>query len=135
MRDERSGMTMTIRIGASVSAGLALMAGMPATAQERPGFKDTPMLPGGKWRVHDSDRPAPTVVTPAAEPGGPPADAVILFDGRTSDAWRATGAPWPVADGAMTIPARAGSGGESNLVSKQSFGDVQLHLEFRPPSP
>lgn len=34
----------------------------------------------------------------------------------------------------MTIPSRASSGGENNLVSKQSFGDVQLHLEFRSPN-
>jgi hypothetical protein len=33
--------------------------------EERPGFKDTPMLPGEKWHVHDPDRPYPPVVTPA----------------------------------------------------------------------
>ncbi len=35
----------------------------------------------------------------------------------------------------MTIPPRSQSGGENNLISKQEFGDVQLHLEFRSPNP
>lgn len=114
----------------------ALLLGMaaPAVAQDKPGFKDTPMLPGGSWRVHDADRPAPPVVTPAAKPGGAPADAVVLFDGTSLDAWTAGGGLWPVRDGAFTVPPRVG-GKDNNLVTKQSFGDVQLHLEFRSPNP
>ena len=127
-------MTGAKRNGAGGLLGLlTAFAALPAVAQEKPGFKDTPMLPGGQWRVHDADRPAPVVVAPAAVPGGAPADAIVLFDGRSTDAWRAERTPWPVKDGAMTVPARAG--GESNLVSRQSFGDVQLHLEFRAPNP
>jgi hypothetical protein len=118
-----------------LAALLAGMAAMPAAAQDRPGFKDTPMLPGGEWHVHDADRPAPPVVTPAASPGGAPSDAILLFDGRSTEAWRSEGAAWPVADGAMRVPEREAGGAESNLVSKQSFGDVQLHLEFRSPNP
>ncbi len=114
-------------------AGLALAA--PGAAQDRPGFTDTPVLPDGKWRVHDAARPAPTVVAPAAQPGGAPADAIILFDGTSTDQWQGQRGAWPVADGAMTVPSRASSGGENNLVSKRSFGDVQLHLEFRSPNP
>ena len=30
------------------------------------GYTDTPMLPSGKWHVHDPARPAPPVVTPGA---------------------------------------------------------------------
>jgi len=123
-----------IRTNAALLASLIAMASLPAAAQEKPGFKDTPMLPDGKWHVHDSDRPAPVVVTPAALPGGAPADAIILFDGKSTDAWRAERSAWPVANGAMTVPPRV-AGAESNLVSKQSFGDVQLHLEFRSPNP
>ena len=114
-------------------AGLALAA--PGAAQDRPGFTDTPVLPDGKWRVHDATRPAPVVVMPAAQPGGAPADAIILFDGTSTDQWQGQRGAWPVADGAMTVPSRASSGGENNLVSKRSFGDVQLHLEFRSPNP
>ena len=28
------------------------------------GFKDTPMEPGGKWHVHDPERPQPPIVAP-----------------------------------------------------------------------
>ncbi|MEG8042151.1 hypothetical protein QP164_04860 [Sphingomonas sp. LR59] len=53
---------------ASAVTAMALMTTGPVAAQEKPGFKDTPMLPGGQWRVHDADRPAPIVVAPAATP-------------------------------------------------------------------
>lgn len=127
----------TIRSRATLLGTLAaiLAVAAAAPAQERQGFTDTPVLPDGKWRVHDADRPAPAIVAPAAIPGGAPSDAVILFDGRSTDAWRAERTPWPIENGALTIPSRASSGGENNLVSKQSFGDVQLHLEFRSPNP
>ena len=123
------------RIAWGAAIAVAVAAGNPAVAQEKPGFKDTPMLPGGKWHVHDSDRPYPDVVTPAAVPGGAPSDAVVLFDGKTLDAWQPQATPWILKDGAVTSQPRAGGGGENALVSKQSFGDVQLHLEFRSPNP
>ena len=117
------------------AAGAFASAAAAGAAQERPGFTDTPTLPDGTWRVHDANRPAPVVVAPAATPGGAPADAVLLFDGRSTDAWRGDRGAWSIEAGALTIPSRARSGGENNLVTKQSFGDVQLHLEFRSPSP
>ncbi|UZK68611.1 DUF1080 domain-containing protein [Sphingomonas sp. S1-29] len=101
---------------------------------DKPGFRDTPMLPGGQWHVHDSERPAPTVVTPAPAPGAAPSDAIVLFDGSSLDAWTAQGTPWKVEGGIFTVPARVG-GKDSSLSTKQSFGDVQLHLEFRSPTP
>jgi len=130
MREER-----VKRIAWGAAIAVAVAAGNPAVAQEKPGFKDTPMLPGGKWHVHDSDRPYPDVVTPAAVPGAAPSDAVVLFDGKTLDAWQPQATPWILKDGAVTSQPRAGGGGENALVSKQSFGDVQLHLEFRSPNP
>ncbi|ATY31000.1 3-keto-disaccharide hydrolase [Sphingomonas psychrotolerans] len=113
---------------------VAITAGSPATAQDKPGFTDTPTLPDGKWKVHDADRPYPTVVTPAAAPGGAPSDAVVLFDGKSLDAWQPQTTPWTVQDNAATSVPGAG-GGENALVTRQSFGDVQLHLEFRSPYP
>ena len=124
-----------MRTAGYLAAGLIAMTGGSAFAQDKPGFKDTPMLPGGKWHVHDSDRPYPDVVTPAAVPGAAPSDAVVLFDGKTLDAWQPQATPWILKDGAVTSQPRAGGGGENALVSKQSFGDVQLHLEFRSPNP
>jgi hypothetical protein len=120
----------------NATALLAVLIALPAVAQQdKPGFRDTPVLPGGKWRVHDADRPVAPVVTPATHPGGAPADAVVLFDGRSTAAWVAERSMWPVAGGVMTIPSRVASGGENNLRTKQGFGDVQLHLEFRSPNP
>lgn len=104
-------------------------------AQERPGFRDTPLLPGSEWRVHDADRPDPEVVTPGAVPGAPPSDAIVLFDGRSLYAWQPQGGAWTVADGVLTVPPRPPGSSENALVSKESFGDVQLHLEFRSPNP
>ncbi|HID54956.1 TPA: DUF1080 domain-containing protein, partial [Candidatus Poribacteria bacterium] len=36
------------------------------------GYDDTPFLPGSKYRVHDSNRPQPRVVTPGERLGDPP---------------------------------------------------------------
>ncbi len=118
---------------AAVAAVITI--GSPAIAHDRPGFRDTPMLPDSQWRVHDPDRPYPEVVTPGPVPGAAPSDAVVLFDGQSLDAWQPQGGAWMVEDGAMTVPPRAPGGGESSLVSNESFGDVQLHLEFRSPNP
>jgi hypothetical protein len=106
--------------------------------QHKVGFKDTPMLPGGKWRVHDSDRPFPPVVTPGTsstqeEPGRPPSDAVVLFDGKNLSHWRSRTdkpAPWKINDGALVI-----APGSGEILSKDEFGDCQLHLEFAAPFP
>ena len=122
-------------IGTTAAIAVAALAGSGAMAQDKPGFRDTPVLPGSQWKVHDADRPHPEPVTPGATPGAPPSDAVVLFDGTSMDAWTPTGQPWTLANGAMTVPARAEGQDASTLVSKESFGDVQLHLEFRSPNP
>src|ERR1700691_257950 len=54
------------------------------------GYTDTPMLPSGKWHVHDPNRPKPPVVTPAAtfSDGAPaPSDAIVLFNGTDLSHW------------------------------------------------
>jgi hypothetical protein len=122
-----------IVLTAAVAAGVS--AGSSGMAQEKPGFRDTPMLPDGKWRVHDADRPQPEVVTPGAVPGAPPADAVVLFDGKSLDAWAPKNKPWIIENGAMTVAPHTQGEDDHALVSKQSFGDAQLHLEFRSPNP
>jgi len=62
----------------------------------------------------------------------PPSDAIPLFAGTAPDAWVSTrpdAEPWQVVDG--TLVSVKGSG---NIQTKQSFGDVQLHIEFRTPA-
>lgn len=76
-------------------------------------------------------QPVPPVVS--AEPGAPPGDAVVLFDGRNAEGWESVkgdAALWKVVDGALVV--EPGSG---DLRTRQSFGDVQLHIEFRTVSP
>ena len=101
------------------------------------GYSDTPVLPDQKWRVHDINRPAPRLVTPGATPGAPPSDAIVLFDGADLSKWetpnRTTGkmgpATWIVENGSIYAEDRTGE-----LVTKERFGDIQLHVEFQTPA-
>src|ERR1700722_3214788 len=77
------------------------------------GFKDTPMLPGDKWHVHDPDRPHPHVVTPGATPGAAPSDAEMLFDGKDLSKWmqktrdvKMIAPTWPVREEYFEVDAR-----------------------------
>jgi len=102
---------------------------VPLFAQDRPGYTDTPLIPGSKWKVHDSTRPYPAVVMPG-QPGEAPSDATVLFDGGGLEHWQAGdgGEPgWRVEDGFMEV-ARGG------IKTKRSFGDCQLHLEWATPT-
>src|SRR5438067_8014635 len=96
------------------------------------GYDDTPMLPNSQWRVHDARRPQPPVVTPGAastpeQPGRPPSDAVVLFDGTSLSGWkgREGEAQWKVENGYMEVIGRTG-----NIETREQFGDCQLHLEW-----
>jgi hypothetical protein len=92
------------------------------------GYTDTPMLPGQKYRVHDPARPHPVVVMPAASPGGAPSDAVVLFGGKDLSQWSAGRQPWKVENGYMEVVPKSG-----DMRSKETFGDVQLHVEWAAP--
>jgi hypothetical protein len=85
--------------------------------------------------------PTPPSVTVA--PDGCPSDAVRLFDGHGLAAWETiTGSPdtpptipgkppaWRVIDGVLVIVPKSG-----HLRTRAAFGDMQLHLEFRTPTP
>ena len=45
-------------------AGFGIAAFVFAAEGKHEGYTDTPMLPGGKWHVHDPARPNPPIVTP-----------------------------------------------------------------------
>jgi len=68
--------------------------------------------------------PEPEVVTPGTN-GGPPSDAIVLFDGKDLSKWKG-GEAWEIKDGIAT----AKKGG---LSTKDSFGDCQFHIEFATP--
>jgi len=93
------------------------------------GYKDTPLLPWteNKYRVHDPDRPIPRYVNPgpaSTTPDKAPSDAIVLFDGEDLSAWQPSS--WKVKDGYAEV-----AGG--SLVTKESFGDCQLHVEWMAP--
>jgi hypothetical protein len=75
--------------------------------------------------------PEPKVVKTAL--GKAPSDAVILFAKDNLDGWvalKGDEAPWTVNGNVFTV--KAGTG---DIKTKQSFCDVQLHLEWRSPLP
>jgi len=98
------------------------------------GYSDTAFNPGSRWRIHDPDRPQPPVVTPGETVSiPPPSDAIVLFGGKDLSAWVTRGreggespAAWAVRDGYFES-----SGGV--VSTRESFSDVQLHLEFAMP--
>ncbi len=98
------------RIGLALAIGAAL-----ATAAAAQEFKS-----GIKW-------PEPPVVMPPPYAGPTPApeDAIVLFDGSNLDAWKG-GDAWTIADGVATVRGR-------DIVTKESFGDCQLHIEWASP--
>lgn len=93
------------------------------------GYTDTPMLPGLPYHVHDPARPRPATVTPALRVGDAPSDATILFDGTDLSSWTPTKNAWRVENGYMEVVPNSG-----DLRTKETFGDVQLHVEWQAPT-
>ncbi|MGO8696103.1 MAG: DUF1080 domain-containing protein [Limisphaerales bacterium] len=63
-------------------------------------------------------------------PGPPPGDAIVLFGGADLSQWQRKGGGdprWEVGDGVATV-----RGGD--IVTKQPFGDCQLHIEWATPA-
>lgn len=86
------------------------------------------------WPIHSLERPQPPVVDPRlpGPPAPPPSDAIVLFEGTDLSRWRARDggpAPWRVGEGYFEVVAHTGS-----LVTRDSFGDVQLHVEWATPA-
>jgi len=146
LNPSRSGRVRTVFVAIPALALLAtsawraqaLVAPAEPLAQDHgaPGYTDTPLLPGGKWHVHDPARPRPAVVTPGTassegQPGRPPSDAIVLFDGKDLSKWSNGGGPakWKVADSVAEV------NGTGDVETKEAFGDVQLHLEWAEPAP
>jgi len=94
------------------------------------GYDKNPLIPGCTWKVHDNDRPHPRRIVPGeyVEQGtqATPADAEILFDGCSLEHFQKN--QWFLKEGYVV----AGKGG---LVTKKSYGDCQLHIEWRTPNP
>ncbi len=71
----------------------------------------------------------PPVVTPGNH-GSAPSDAMVLFDGKDLSAWTSEkgGEPaWKVENGYAEVR-------ESGIMTKEQFGDIQLHVEWASPA-
>ena len=77
--------------------------------------------------------PAPKVVMPGKAAADAPSDAIILFGGKKDTAnWIGKDGKafnWKAGDGNLTVAPFAG-----DLVTRQSFGDCQLHIEWKTPT-
>ncbi|HWD17692.1 MAG TPA: DUF1080 domain-containing protein [Verrucomicrobiae bacterium] len=113
----------------------AFLAGIAVRGEDIDGFRDTPMQPGGKWHLHDPDRPQPRVVAPGAvlsQNAPAPSDAEILFDGKDLSKWQTPGgsdAQWNVQDGYVE------TGRDGGIRTRGKWGAFQLHVEFCEPNP
>lgn len=111
-------------------AGLLLLAAGGACSNEARS-QDT----AAAAKPEDTERwePVPPNVSPGANPGTAPSDAIVLFDGRNLDEWVMTNdrspARWRVAKGAMVVDKAFG-----NIETKRLFKNYQLHLEWRIPA-
>jgi hypothetical protein len=117
----------------SLTFVLALSPAIRAADSSKLGYKDTPMLPGTPWHVHDGDRPQPAIVTPGAQfsqMANPPSDAIVLFDGKDFSKWKGEHGEikWKIENGYMeTTPT-------GRITTVDEFGDFQLHIEWATPS-
>lgn len=100
------------RVFAGVLAGTALCLSSVFAFQETKEWKS-----GVNWSE-------PVMVDPGP-PGGPPSDAIVLFDGDDLDQWNGA-EDWTFEDGYCIVG--------SEITTRQGFGDCQLHLEFATPA-
>lgn len=114
---------------------LCALASTALAASSGPRFYGDPPDDHHPWAVHDGNRPQPKIVTPGTfstpeQPGKPPSDAVILFDGTDLSKWQGDkgDAKWKVENGYMEVVP-----GTGQIQTREGFGDCQLHLEFATP--
>ena len=121
---------------------LSLACSLPVAAQQHQleyakdgsgvfGYKDTPIQPWSGWHVRDPDQPAPRKVDPGrpgaqTQAGTAPSDALVLFDGKDLSQWQDS--DWRIDRGEAVAMRRP-------LVTRQEFGDCQLHVEWQTPDP
>jgi hypothetical protein len=83
-------------------------------------------------KVTEIYQPKAPKITPGATSGDAPSDALVLFDGKSVSEWVGNdgNAPkWEVKEGAITVVR-----GTGDIKTKRTFGDMQLHIEWRSPT-
>lgn len=77
--------------------------------------------------------PAVRIITPGKTNADAPSDAIVLFNGKDASNWKSEkdGGPvkWKIEDNALIV-----AGGTGGIVTKEGFGDCQLHIEWRSPA-
>ncbi len=117
---------------AAPEAGESSAARPPAPAATPGGAPSVADQPAGRPEDTEVWEPAPPVVTPGRGTA-PPSDAIVLFDGTGLAEWGSVDsgpARWTVANGVLTVAA-----GTGDIQTRRGFGDVQLHIEWRAPTP
>ncbi|MFT6094947.1 MAG: hypothetical protein ACJA2Q_002854 [Pseudohongiellaceae bacterium] len=88
------------------------------------------MSASASGQVEQPMEPQPALVQ-SSMTGDAPSDAIVLFSGNDLLAWERTAddepARWMIENQVMTVQRDAGT-----IKTKQLFGDMQLHLEWRP---
>ncbi len=81
-------------------------------------------LLAGEWKS-GKVWPEPPIVDPGDTDASPPADAIVLFDGKDLSQWEG-GDAWEIEDGVAIVKGR-------NIKTKQEFRNIQLHVEWMSP--
>jgi hypothetical protein len=129
---------------ASILLCVALAAASRGAVSTGSPFSGDPPDAHHPWAVHDRNRPQPPRVEPGTsstpeQPGKPPSDAIVLFDGTEASLakWEADTKPgepsaptkWVVNNGALECVPKSGM-----IRSKAQFADCQLHVEWAAPA-
>jgi len=80
--------------------------------------------------VRAAEPTLPPVIDPGP-PGGPPSDAIVLFDGKDLSKWRdakTNAAAWKVENGYMEVSPKG------DIFTREEFGAGRLHLEWAAPA-
>lgn len=108
---------------------IAVSSLLPAIAASQGSPRDS-----GAWPQHSRSRPVPGLVTPGPHVSvAPPADGTVLFGGGSLARWMqadSSAAKWRLVGDAFEVVPNTGA-----LMTRESFGDVQLHIEWMSPNP
>jgi len=83
-------------------------------------------------RLTEVWNPQPRIVIPGTNSTDAPSDAIVLFDGKNLNEWafeNGKAASWNLENGILTV-----TKGMGEIQTKKSFGDCQLHIEWRSPA-
>jgi hypothetical protein len=86
---------------------------------------------GGDPKLSEVWQPEPRVITPGKTSQDAPSDAIVLFNGKDLSQWQSTNggeAKWKLKDNYMQV-----APGTGIIQTKKSFGDCQLHIEWKTP--